>query len=141
MSIQHHPNKGQILLCDFSQGFKEPEMVKPNRPVVVLKSQRGLVTVVAMSTKPPSTTENYHLQIPASELPRNSTFQKNQSWLKGDMVYTVAFHRLSFIQLPRSRGDAKRKYFYRTVSRGLLTEIEKCVLHGIGFSRLAKHLD
>ncbi|EHN5985923.1 type II toxin-antitoxin system PemK/MazF family toxin, partial [Salmonella enterica] len=49
MPITHHPKPGQILLCDFSQGFKEPEMIKPSRPVIVLSGsmpgRANLVTV------------------------------------------------------------------------------------------------
>jgi mRNA interferase MazF len=45
---------GQILICDFSSGFVEPEMVKV-RPVVVIspkprKSIHSLCTVVPLST-------------------------------------------------------------------------------------------
>jgi mRNA interferase MazF len=40
MPIQYNPNKGQALMCDFSEGFKEPEMVK-ERAVIVLKAQDG----------------------------------------------------------------------------------------------------
>jgi uncharacterized protein YifN (PemK superfamily) len=57
-----------ILLCDFSQGFKAPEMVKSNRPVIILTSpmQRRdqLVTVAALSTVKPPKILPYHYQIP-----------------------------------------------------------------------------
>ena len=39
MPINYPPKRGQILLCDFSQGFKEPEMVKGSRPVVVISTK------------------------------------------------------------------------------------------------------
>ena len=35
MAITFHPKPGQILMCDFTYGFREPEMIK-NRPVIVL---------------------------------------------------------------------------------------------------------
>jgi mRNA interferase MazF len=35
MPIKHFPRVGQILICDFSPSFKEPEMVK-RRPVLVV---------------------------------------------------------------------------------------------------------
>jgi len=67
-----HPRPGQILFCDFSHGFKEPEMVKNNRPVIVLTgSMQGraeLVTVAALSTVPPSVVRPYHLLIPQIQL-------------------------------------------------------------------------
>ena len=56
MPIIFHPNPGQILLCDFSD-FKEPEMVKKNRPVIVLssalKGRDKLLTIVPLSTVKP----------------------------------------------------------------------------------------
>ena len=56
MAITIHPRPGQILLCDFSQGFREPEMVKSKRPVIVLtpafKNRPELVTIVPLSTVP-----------------------------------------------------------------------------------------
>lgn len=73
MAIQFHPRPGQILLCDFSQGIVEPEMVKSHRPVVVLSRQvagRGkLVTVLALSTKEPGRIMPYHYKIPKNSMP------------------------------------------------------------------------
>lgn len=49
MPITFHPKPGQILFCDFSSGFKEPEMIKNKRPVIVLsgpiKGRSNLVTI------------------------------------------------------------------------------------------------
>ena len=68
MAITIHPKIGQILFCDFSIGFKEPEMVKSKRPVVVvsaqLKSRQGLVSIVPLSTVKPKTIEPYHYLLP-----------------------------------------------------------------------------
>ena len=63
MPITFHPKIGQMLYCDFTQGFKEPEMVKAKRPVIVIsgdmKGRAGLVTVVALSTKVPDPIRGY----------------------------------------------------------------------------------
>lgn len=63
MSIIFHLSPGQILLCDFSD-FKEPEMVKKNRPVIVLssalKGRDKLLTIVPLSTVKPDPIQPYH---------------------------------------------------------------------------------
>ena len=126
-------------MCDFSQGFREPEMVK-DRPVVVFKSssRSKLVTVVPISTVPPITIQNYHYQVPNMELPNIAYFKNKISWLKGDMIYTVGWHRLDPIRLDRVNG--KRAYFTRRLSLPVLSEIEKCVINGIGLGRLEKYI-
>ncbi|VAW97396.1 hypothetical protein MNBD_GAMMA21-2502 [hydrothermal vent metagenome] len=64
MAITIHPSPGQILLCDFSQGFRAPEMVKSKRPVIVLtpsfSHRSGLVTVVPLSTVRPDPIMPFH---------------------------------------------------------------------------------
>lgn len=64
MAITFHPSPGQILLCDFSQGFRVPEMVKSKRPVIVLtpafKHRSDLVTIVPLSTVRPDPVQPYH---------------------------------------------------------------------------------
>ena len=54
MAIGEHPAPGTILICDFKQGFREPEMVK-QRPVIVLSPKIGirakLCTVVALARR------------------------------------------------------------------------------------------
>jgi uncharacterized protein YifN (PemK superfamily) len=40
MAITFHPEPRMVLVCDFTTGFKEPEMVKV-RPVIVLSPQRN----------------------------------------------------------------------------------------------------
>lgn len=103
MAISIHPRPGQILLCDFSYGFKEPEMVKSARPVIVLtgaiKGRANLITVAPLSTVEPNPVQLYHYKIPRQSMPMIGKFQHNDSWLKGDMVYTVGFHRLNLISL------------------------------------------
>lgn len=83
MAITFHPHPGQILLCDFSQGFKEPEMVKSHRPVVVLTAQMvgraNLVTVLALSTKEPDNIMSFHYKIPRQSMPQLGRFQENDT--------------------------------------------------------------
>lgn len=105
MPITIHPRKGQLLLADFEPGFVEPEMIKRGRPVIVLSNpipgRSGLVTVVACSTVEPELVRNYHYKLPRASMPNTSGFQTRDTWVKGDMVYTLGFHRLNLIKLPK----------------------------------------
>ena len=139
MSIIYSPKKGQILMCDFTSGFAVPEMVK-ERPVVVFKSssRNKLVTVIPLSTKKPELVQAFHMLMPVRELPNTRMFKNVDNWLKGDMIYTVGWHRLKLIQLGRKNG--KRTYFLNSLTLKTLTEVEKSVINGIGLGRLEKHL-
>lgn len=120
MPISIHPKIGQILLCDFS-GFKEPEMVKSKRPVIVvsseIKGRMGLVTIVPLSTVKPEPMQLYHYMLPKQSMPMLSYFQSSESWVKGDMLYTVAFHRLDLIRLGTRNSAGKRDYFQNRLGR------------------------
>ena len=144
MAINHHPKAGQILLCDFSQGFKEPEMIK-KRPVLVITppfSERpNLVTVLALSTKQPNKIMNYHYKIPKNSMPQIDKYQSSETWLKGDMIYTVGFHRLERIKLgKRDKNTGKRVYFDNKLGREQMREIYSCALYGLNLGRLSVHL-
>lgn len=130
-------------MCDFS-GFEEPEMVK-ERPVIVLagpmKGRGALVTVVPLSTVEPPTLMPYHLKMPKQCLPKNGMFQERDSWVKGDMIYTVAFHRLDLIRVgPRDRRTGKRVYYLNVLSRERMRDIYACVLHGMHMGHLVAHI-
>ena len=145
MAITYHPRPGQILLCDFSKGFQEPEMVKNNRPVIVLtpysQGRDQLVTIVALSTVAPGKVMPYHYQIPKHSMPMLGRFQENDTWVKGDMIYTVGFHRLDMIQLGRKDPQTgKRLYFTQQLGREQMQEILRCVLHGLNLGHLAPHI-
>ncbi len=145
MAITFHPRPGQLLLCDFSEGFKEPEMVKSGRPVIVLtpppKHSTGLVTVVPLSTSKPAPVMLYHCQLPKNCMPQLGRFQKADSWVKGNLVYTVGFHRLDLIMLgKRDLQTGKRIYFTSRLGRERMAEIYTCVLHGLNLGALARYL-
>ncbi|WP_081617423.1 MULTISPECIES: type II toxin-antitoxin system PemK/MazF family toxin [unclassified Thioalkalivibrio] len=145
MAITIHPKVGQILLCDFSAGFKNPEMVKSGRPVVVLsplmQGRPNLVTVVALSTKRPDPIMPFHLELPRAALPQLGRFQEQSSWVKGDMVYSVGFHRLDLIKLgKRDSRTGKRMYFTRCLSKERMREIYGCVMHGLNLGHVAPHI-
>ena len=130
-------------MCDFSEGFKEPEMVKV-RPVVVVSPKRkhcsGLCTVVAISTVTPNIIENYHYKIPIVSMPQIKRFQSKDSWVKGDMIYRVSFNRLDLIRVGKERGTNKRKYFKQSLGREQMKSIYSCILYALNLGHLPQHL-
>lgn len=138
MALNFTPKKGQILLCDFEPGFKEPEMTKMARPVIVLAAKHGLVTVVACSTVEPDKIQECHYQLPRQSMPKCKHFMGRDSWVKGDMVYTVGFHRLTAVCIGKEAG--RRIYHRDTLGREQMVAIHRCVLHGIGMGFLVHHV-
>ena len=132
MAITYHPKAGQILMCDFSDGFKIPEMVK-NRPVLVLTppmaGREKLVTIVCLSTVSPDPVQKYHYQLSKRSMPQLGLFQTKDTWVKADMIYTVGFHRLNLIQLnKRDPNTGKRIYFKQKLGRETMKVVYQCLL-------------
>lgn len=141
LPIKYHPQHGSIVCVRFEPGFTEPEMVK-NRLCIVLSRAMGgrdkLVTVVPLSQTKPTHIKPYHmpLVIPFT-LP--DRWGDHERWVKGDMIYSVGFHRVELLRLAK---DAKgRAYQQSPLPDDILTSIRKCVLHGLGMSSLVKHVD
>jgi mRNA interferase MazF len=131
-------------MCDFTQGFKEPELVK-HRPVLVITpsmiGRPDLVTIVGLSTREPIPARNYHYMIPKNSMPQIGKFQEKDTWVKADMIYTVGFHRLNLIQLGKKDPHTqKRQYFTQKLGREQMKQIYTCVLHGINLGSLTPHL-
>lgn len=144
VAIIFHPKVGQILMCDFSKGFEEPEMVK-KRPVLVVAPSivgRGkLVTIICLSTTEPNPKQNYHYVLPKSSLPQLGNFQSKDTWVKADMIYTVGFNRLEAIRLgKRDPNTNKRVYFTDRLGRENMKGIYNCLLCGLNLGGLSKHL-
>jgi mRNA interferase MazF len=138
VAINIHPKSGQILLCDFS-GFKEPEMVK-TRPVVILVSRAGLVTVLPLSTVEPTLIQPYHYKIPKQSMPMIGRFEAKESWVKGDMPYAVGHHRLNLIRLGKRGTNGKRLYFTSRLGSDQMKKIKECLLHGLNLGNLGAYL-
>jgi uncharacterized protein YifN (PemK superfamily) len=141
MAIREHPRIGTVLLCDFDQGFRVPEMVK-RRPVIVISPKisvrSGLCTVVALSMEPPNPKMPYHCQI-TLDPPLPEPWGDTARWVKGDMVCAVGFHRLDF---PRYGKDPQGKRMHRLdpVSSEDLRRVRVCVLSALGLGSLTRYL-
>lgn len=141
MALTFHPQQGMILMCDFSTGFKPPEMTKC-RPVVIISPKpnrkRQLCIVVSLSTTPPIPLEPIHHQMDPESLPGNLALAT--TWAKCDMIATVSLDRLDRVKLGKDTTTGKRLYVSHTVTKDDLNAIQKAVLHAIGLSRLTKLL-
>jgi mRNA interferase MazF len=96
LPLTFHPGPGTIVICDFSTGFRPPEMVKV-RPVVVISPRRRtiqLVTVVPLSSTAPVPPEPWHYRL----LPGAYPPARGPIWAKCDMVQTVGLARLDRVR-------------------------------------------
>ncbi|HMF76383.1 MAG TPA: type II toxin-antitoxin system PemK/MazF family toxin [Bryobacteraceae bacterium] len=95
MAINFHPKRGTVLMCDFTTGFKQPEMIKRRHVVVISPRYRrhtGLCLVVPFSSVAPFEIEPHHHEILAGKYP---FFDPVKSvWAKADMLTCVSFQRL-----------------------------------------------
>ncbi|MCJ2110503.1 type II toxin-antitoxin system PemK/MazF family toxin [Methylobacterium sp. E-025] len=132
MTVVAHPQPGTIVRVDLTHGFRDPEIGK-RRPAVVLSPEipgRPLMcTIVPLSTRRPHKFMAHHLEIrPDPLLPH--PYEAEVMWLKGDIVLTVAFHRLRLL-FERWEGG-QRVYDVRVLEPELFAQVQQCVRSGLG---------
>jgi uncharacterized protein YifN (PemK superfamily) len=141
MPISFAPHAWTILRCDFDEGFKEPEMVK-RRPVLVvspaMKGRVGLCTVVSLSTTPPNPIMPYHYEL-TLDVPLPQPWSSASMWIKGDMVNTVAFHRLDLIRI-KDLSSGQRIYYREKLNPDQIRMAKTCILNGLGLQTLTRHV-
>jgi uncharacterized protein YifN (PemK superfamily) len=135
MPLTIHPERGMIVQCLYAPGFKPPEMVKKRAVIVVsprLRKRDQLCAVVPLSTTNPTPVMPYHHRIKFSPtLP--FPYEAEECWVKGDMLNTVGFHRLSPLFLGKDH-EGKRRYIFPKLSAEDMAAVETCVLAGLGIS-------
>ena len=140
MPILYHPEQKSLVVVNFDGGFKEPEMVKARLAVVMSKRiarRVGLCTVIPLSTTPPDHPMPFHGEIDIGfDLPGR---WRRRCWVKGDMITSVAFHRVELIRLGRDRRN-KRRYLTRPLDDDTFLAVQRYALHGLGLSLLTKKL-
>ncbi len=133
MSLSFHPKPEMVLICDFTTGFKAPEMVK-RRPVVVIsprpRRKTQLCIVVPLSTTSPDPVEPHHHCLDPSSLPASLAIR--ETWAKCDMPMTVSLNRLGRVKLGKDRNTGKRLYGSGMVTSTDFKAIQKCVLSALG---------
>ena len=130
MPLTFHPEPGTILICDFSIGFRPPEMVKV-RPVVVISPRRRgskLVTVVPLSGTEPKPVLPWHWPLPAGLYPP----ARGPMWGKADVVITVALERLDRVKVRDASGQ--RRYITVHLTTAQLVELRCAVRAALGFT-------
>jgi mRNA interferase MazF len=132
MTVAIHPQPGTIVRVDLSEGFRAPEMVK-RRPAIVLSppipGRNFMCTIVPLSTTEPVLQLPHHMKIrfePRLPYPYTAEWM----WVKGDIVLTVAFHRLRLL-FDRWEGG-QRVYDIRVLDAGTFTQVKQCVRSGLG---------
>lgn len=82
-------------MCDYTSGFRPPEMVKLRLAVTVspkLKRRNDLVTIVPLSQTCPTILEAWHHRI---EVDLPPPWGSGARWAKCDMLATVGYARLN----------------------------------------------
>jgi uncharacterized protein YifN (PemK superfamily) len=132
MPVTRHPTPGTIVRVDLSEGFRNPEIGK-RRPAVVLSPPlpgRALMcTIVPLSTTPPKPVLPHHMQI-CFDPPLPRPYTAPVVWLKGDIVLTVAFHRLRY--LFEGRAEGRRDHDVRVLDQDTFRRVQNCVRVGLG---------
>ena len=131
MPLNFCPDPGTLLICDFSTGFKAPEMIK-KRPVVVISRRRRraamkLCTVVPLSTAVPDPVELFHHCMDPASVPVE--LGTRESWAKCDMLYTVSLERLDRVRVKRG---GRRIYVAPQVLDADLAAIRQKVVIALG---------
>lgn len=142
MAIQEHPAIGTLLTCNFDAGFKEPEMIGRRLVVVVspkIKARWGLCSVIPLSLTAPYPAMPYHAQI-TFDPPLPDSWGNQPRWVKGDMITSVAYHRLDFVRLCKDRAG-KRLYRMETLPPADMKVIQGCLLSSLGLAGLTRHLE
>lgn len=126
MAILFVPSPGQVLMCDFTNGFVRPEMQKRRHCVVVSPRYRrhtGCCLIVPFSTLAPAHVEPYHHVIARDKYPFFTPGQ--EIWAKADMLTHVAFSRLD-------RVIVHARYAAPFLDEMDMCGIYKAVLHAVG---------
>lgn len=132
MTVILHPAPGTIVRVDLSNGFRPPEMVK-RRPAIVLSPEisgrPNLCSIVPLSTTAPKHPAPHHCVIKLDP-PLPAPYDSPEMWVKGDIVLTVAFHRLRLLFSGWDHGQ--RVYDVRVLDAENLAHVKECVRSGLG---------
>lgn len=132
MTVISDPQPGTIVRVDLNEGFRRPE-IRKRRPAIVLSpplpSRQGLCTIVPISTDRPKPFCRHHLTL-NMDPPLPEPFDSPVCWVKGDIVLTVAFHRLRLIFAEWQGGQ--RVYDVRVLDPDTFKAVQNCVRAGLG---------
>lgn len=132
MALLFHPKIGDVLMCEFPQCLREPEIVK-KRPVIVLtrehKGRPKLCTVVPLSTTEPDPVREYHVKIAEAGLPKS--LRSRHHWAKCDMLYTLCLDRLDRVQCGRDKTTGQRIFETGRINVDEIVKVRSAVLYAL----------
>lgn len=132
MTLVYHPRPGTIVRVDLAEGFRPPEIGK-RRPAIVLSppipGRPLMCTIVPLSTSPPKRVLPHHLLI-GLDPPLPQPYDSPDMWVKGDIVLTVAFHRLRLLFARFEAGQ--RVYDERILDTKVFEQVQHCGRAGLG---------
>lgn len=88
-----------------------------------------MCTIVPLSTTPPNPVLLHHMEI-SFDPPLPEPYASPRMWLKGDIILTVAFHRLRFLFRRDRQGG--RVQDPRVLDPDVFERVKQCVRHGVG---------
>jgi mRNA interferase MazF len=88
-----------------------------------------LCTIVPLSTTPPNRVMAHHLEL-TLDPPLPAPYENPVMWVKGDIVLTVAFHRLRLLFAGHKAGQ--RAYDVRVLDYATMERVKDCVRAGLG---------
>lgn len=129
MTIAFVPQRGQILMCDFSMAHVPPEMRKKRRVVVISPRSYnarhgqgpGRCIVVPFSASPPKTLKPTDIAFPAG-IYRSLTVD---TWAICEAVMNISHARLD-------RVATGQRFLSESVSPGDMARIEVGLRHALG---------
>jgi mRNA interferase MazF len=141
VALQFHPKLGQIVICDYGDGFVAPEMLKRRLAIVVSKRlphRDGLCTVVPLSMTAPDADVRYQCKV---TLPCDFPgYEGRIKWAKADMLATVGLSRLTLPRTARDPSTGKRRYLDFVLQADELTKVRAAMLHALCLDALTIHL-
>ncbi|TSK07036.1 MAG: hypothetical protein FPO08_10425 [Geobacter sp.] len=136
MALSFHPKPGMVLMCDFSKGFRPPEIVKV-RPVVVIsprpRRRTQLCTVIPLSSTAPSPVEPHHHKLDPASLPQ--ALAGTETWAKCDLIMTVCLDRLDRVK-GRDPKTGQRLYTTSEVTAADFDAIQGAVVAALGLPKI-----
>lgn len=141
MALNYEPRLGTILMCDFSSGFRPPEMIKKRLCIVVsrrMPSRGRLSTVVPLSTTPPNPVCPYHHRLTTTAMPPGH--EAPEIWAKCDMIFAASWDRLELVKSDRDKATGKRTYWNQRASDADIRDIKRCILYTLALESLNNHV-
>ncbi|WBO22320.1 type II toxin-antitoxin system PemK/MazF family toxin [Sphingomonas abietis] len=131
MGLPYHPKPGTIVICDYTTGFREPEMVKRRLAVIIspkLKRRNDLATVILLSESVPPEMMHWHMKINL-EIP--APWGDGPRWAKADMLATVGYHRLN-LPYTKHHVTGSRSYSQIELGSNIVDELRRCAAAALG---------